>query len=229
MSSTVARRLLLLAGVVIGMLGVLAVPASANSTDLTKLAIIGDSITVGYNVPTGDGYAQLLGADPGSNVLTLAHNGASVRDVLTLYQGDLPQLSTWGATTVLVALGGNDWYEGRRTADYQTDLTYLVWQIRHQVPGARVILWHYYGFGIAQDTTQCDVWPCTPAPSTWGDYANAERQAAITNYAGYIDNSVAAPDGHPWSYYLQSDKVHPTVAGHQELYQDMKARLLACC
>ncbi|HEY2763418.1 MAG TPA: SGNH/GDSL hydrolase family protein [Pseudonocardiaceae bacterium] len=222
-------RLLTLAGAVLALLGVLAVPASANSTDVTKLAIIGDSITTGYNVPPGDGYAALLAADPGSSVLPLAHNGATVRTWLTLYQGDLDQLTTWQATTVIIALGGNDWYGERSPADYETDVTYLVWQIRSQLPNARVILWHYYPFGIGQSSTACDVWPCTPATSTWATYANAARDAAIRNYLGYIDDSASAPDGHPWSYYWGPDQVHLTIAGHQQLHDDIRARLLACC
>lgn len=223
------RRALVLLAALAAVLA-LAPAASANSTDTTRLAIIGDSMTTGYGVTPGQGYADLLEADdPGDNVLPLAHDGADVRSWLTVYQGELDQLATWQPATVLVALGGNDWDQGRKTADYQTDLTYLTWQIRSRIPTARVIYWHYYPLGVPQNVSRCDIFPCTPAASTWGDYANAMRSAAITNYAGYIDDSVSAPDGHPWSYYYGPDRVHLTAAGHQQLHLDIRNRLLACC
>lgn len=213
-------------------LAVSSVSATANaaSQDVTRVAIVGDSMTTGYGVPPGQGYADLLESDAaGDNVLPLAVNGHTVRRWLTVSLPELDQLSDWQPTTVLIALGGNDWSIGRRTADYQTDLTYLTWHIRSRVPNARVIYWHYYPIGIPQNPAVCDVWPCTPAASTWANYATAMRDAAIRNQAGYIDDSVSSPSGKPWSSFYGPDRVHLTAAGHQQLFQSIRQRLLSCC
>lgn len=227
------RALALLAALLMaaGLSAAVAPTAAAQPSDVQRVAIIGDSLTTGYGVAPGQGYADLLEADDptGDNVLPLAHDGWTVRRWMTVSLPELDQLATWQPTAVVVALGGNDWYIGRRTADYQTDLTYLAWHIRSKVPTARVIFWHYYPLGIAQDRTVCDVAPCTPAASTWANFADAMRSAAITNVTGYIDNSAKAPNGQPWSTYYLPDRVHLTATGHQLLHDDIRARLLACC
>lgn len=203
-------------------------PAVAQPSDVTRLAIVGDSLTTGYGVAAGQGYADLLEADdPGDNVLPLAHDGWTVRRWLTVSLPELQQqLAAWQPTTVLVALGGNDWYNARRPGDYTLDLTYLIWHIRQQVPAARVILWHYYPLGVPQNAGVCDVWPCNPGASTWGQYGTAMVDAAVRNVTGYIDTSVRTP---PWSSYYQPDRIHLTPAGHQALHTTIRARLLACC
>lgn len=198
--------------------------------DVQRLAIIGDSFTTGYGVDANQSYVSLLEADDlGPNILPLAHNGSTVRKWNTIYAAELDQLMSWQPDTVLIALGGNDELIGRKPSDYQVDLTYLTWQVRVRVPNARVIYWHYYPLGIPQDMTQCDVWPCTPGPSTWHDYGDAMRQSAIINYAGYIDNSVRAPSGLPWSTYYLPDHIHLNPGGHSQEHDDIRARLLACC
>lgn len=208
-----------------------AAPAAAQPSDVERVAIIGDSITTGYGVGPGQGYADLLEADqPGDNVLPVAHDGWTARRWLTASLPELrQQLDQWQPTTVLVAVGGNDWYIGRKTGDYQTDLTYLIWHLRDQVPGARVILWHYYPLGVPQDQAVCDVWPCTPTTSTWAQYGTAMRDAAVRNVTGYVDDSARAPSGQPWSAYYSADRVHLTPEGHRQLHTSIRARLLACC
>lgn len=216
-------RCLLVLAATLALLGVVAPAAEAQPADVTRLAIIGDSITTGYGVAPGQSYADLLEADdPGDNILPLAHNGATLRLWLTTYLPELTtQLDTWQPTTVLIAVGGNDWYGGRRTADWQTDLTYLIWQVRAHAPyGVRVIVWHYYPFGIGQNTTACDVWPCTPASSTWGQYNTATAQTVAANYGGYVDTSATTPE-------LQADHVHPSVLGHQQTHSLIRSRLLS--
>jgi phospholipase/lecithinase/hemolysin len=218
--------------VLVALLTTFALPTQAGAlpSDVTRLAIIGDSVATGYAVAPGTGYVDLLEAEtPGDNVLPLAHDGSTVRRWLTIYGAELDQLATWQPTTVLIALGGNDWHIGRSTADYTTDLTYLVWQVRNRVPTARVILWHYYQIGVPVDTKVCDVWPCTALASTWSAYATAMRNTAIRNMTGYIDDSVKAPSGQAWSTYYGADRTHLTTQGHQQLYNSIRARLLACC
>jgi lysophospholipase L1-like esterase len=204
--------------------------ASAQPSDVTRLAIIGDSLTTGYGLAPGLSYADLLEAEaPGDNVLPLAHDGSTTRRWLTVYGSELDQLTDWQPTAVLIALGGNDWRIGRKTSDYITDLTNLIWQIRNRLPTTRVILWHYYPIGVPVDTTVCDVWPCTPQTSTWSAYGTTMRDAAIRNMAGYIDTSGKAPSGLAWSAYYGPDRIHLTTQGHQQLYNSVRARLLACC
>lgn len=204
--------------------------ALATPADVGRVAIIGASETTGLGASPGRGYADLLEADElGDNVLPLAHNGATARLWNTTYVAELDQLIGWQPVAALVVLGGNDWYYARPTAAYSVDLTYLIWQIRARVPNARVILWHDYPIGAGPDVNACEQWPCVHQASTWAAYGTAMRDAAILNYGGYIDDSVRAPSGQPWSAYHGADKIHLTDAGHQQLHDSIKARLSACC
>jgi lysophospholipase L1-like esterase len=225
------RRVFVLLAVLLmaaGLSAATAPAASAQPSDIQRVAIIGDSFTTGYGVAAGQGYADLLEADDplADNVLPLAVNGATVRRWNTEHRTLLDQIDTWQPTTVVIALGGNDWSIGRKVGDFQNDLTYLIWTVRSKVPTARVILWHYYPLGIPVNTSVCDVWPCQSQATTWGAYANAMRDAAILNGTGYIDNSVHSP---AWSTYYLPDRTHLTAAGHQQEYADIRARLVACC
>src|SRR5262249_40553582 len=125
-------------------------PAEATTTDLDRLAIIGDSLTVGYGVAAGQGYADRLeAAAPGDNILPLAHNGATVLRWVTTYKSELDRLRAWHPSAVMVALGGNDYHIARSTAYYMRTLNLLTSEIRTRVPGVRVIFLHYYRIQVA--------------------------------------------------------------------------------
>lgn len=202
-------------------------PAEATTSDLNRLAILGDSLTTGYGVAPGQSYVDRLeAAAPGDNVLPLAHNGATVLRWLTTYKSELNQLRTWRPTTVLVALGANDYYIARSTADYAWTLKLLTAEIRSRVPGARVVFLHYYRMQITPDPRVCDV-PgyCRPAspPPTWDEYGRAMAGEAARSAAGYLD--VAGRLN--WLNYLGADLAHLTGAGHYQYYLVVRDALTA--
>lgn len=220
----------------------LAPTAAANPSDVTRVAFIGDSFEQGYGAPSGQGYLDLFEAwIPGQdNVLAVAHGGATVRDYLPAslshpagpYAADLDGIAPWGATTVVVPLGTNDWYITRPVADYQADLTELVQQIRLRAPTARVVLYHHFGGYAPTNPAACDNVPGYPPcvhqnpPGTWGAFGTAMRAVAVAQFTGYIDDSVA----YPWNpSYLFTDKLHPNTAGHDLLFRSIYNRLYACC
>jgi lysophospholipase L1-like esterase len=226
----VGVRTVLLAALALTFMTTLAPVANAQPSDVTKLAIIGDSITDGYGAAAGQGYADLLESNEvGDNVLKLAVGGATVKRWLPggPHYSMLDQITTWQPATVLVNLGTNDHYIARRPSEYQAQLGQLIAQIRARAPGARVILWHQFGGYFKPDPALCDIAPCLDQvpPAGWKAFGDAMRAAAIANYAGYIDDSVAQT----WNLWLLPDKAHPNTTGHIKLHASIRARLLACC
>jgi len=193
--------------------------------DTMRLAIIGDSITRGYGVPPGHGYAaRLAERDLPGRVLTLAHDGATVRRWLVDFRPELGQLSTWAPTTVIVALGANDWFIAREPADYTAHLVQLVGEIRARSPGVTIIHWHYYPVALTPDGRVCDIQPCSPAtpPATWHSYGTAMWNAAMATGTEYFDTA----ECRDWATCLKPDGAHLTPYGHYALYQALREQLL---
>lgn len=199
--------------------------SSARSDDLNRVAIIGDSLTTGYGVPPGAGYADWLEArTPGDNVLPVAVNGATALRWNVEYPQQLEPIRAWQPRTVLIALGGNEYFIARSPADYAQHLRELTNRVRQLAPTARIIYLHYYEIGI-RDPAVCDVAGyCRPAspPPSWFSYGVAMRDVA----AGYyIDNA----EERAWSAYLGPDRVHLTVYGHWLFAQSVANLMLRCC
>jgi lysophospholipase L1-like esterase len=206
--------------------------AAASPADVSRVAIIGDSLTRGYGVNPDESYASLLEAQaPGDNVLPLAHDGATVRTWNTVYRSELGQLAGWRPSSVLIALGGNDYYHSVSTVQYQANLTELIGTVRAAVPGVRVILWHYYRIGITPVHNLCDVDQCQSAyPSpTWDQYAAAMRNEAVAQFTGYIDNSVERPWLALYPLPGEFPHIHLSWQGHRALEQSLYPRLFNCC
>lgn len=217
--------------VLVGLLMV-AVPAVAFAIpqDIQRVAFIDDSFGTGYGASPGNGYLDLMEKyQAGDNILPVANNGATVRRYLPggPWYSQLDQLQSWGATTVVIPLGTNDWYIARPTSEYQMDLGSLIAEVRSRVPNARVILWHHFGGYATPDPTICDINPCDHAnpPESWPAFGTAMRNAAVSNNTGYIDDSVA----YSWQNYLYTDRIHPNTSGHNLLFQSINYRLYYCC
>lgn len=197
--------------------------------DTMRLGIVGDSATTGYGVPAGHGYADRLESlDLPGRVLALGHDGATVRRWLPggPHHTTLDQLDPFAPTHVVIALGGNDWYIARRTTDYTAHLVTLAGEIRERAPDAALIMWHYYGTGIAQAPQVCDIQPCNPSPApypTWHQYGAAMWSASMTAGAGYADSA----EDRNWSLVWLPDRAHLTSYGHWLLYQSIRAHLVA--
>lgn len=196
----------------------------ARSDDLNRVAIIGDSLTTGYGVPPGAGYADWIEArTPGDNVLPVAVHGATALRWLVEYPQQLEPIRAWQPRTVLIALGGNEYFIARSPADYAQHLRELTNRVRQLAPTARIIYLHYYEIGV-RDPTVCDVagycQPASPPPS-WFAYGVAMRDVA----AGYyIDNA----EERAWSAYLRPDR-HLTAYGHWLFAQSVANLMLRCC
>lgn len=206
--------------------------AEGNRVDVGRVAIVGDSLTRGYGVKPDESYPSLLEArTAGDNVLPLAHDGATVRTWLTVYRAELGQLASWKPDTVLIALGGNDYYRSRSTADYSANLTALVDAVRAKAPGTRVVLWHYYQIGPVPVSNLCDADQCDPArPSpTWQQYGIAMHSVAVRSGTDYIDNSTERQWLKEFPLPGEKPPIHLSAQGHRALEQSLLPRLNRCC
>lgn len=206
--------------------------AVASQSEVHRLAIIGDSLTTGYGVRPDQSYvARMEAREAGDNILPLAHDGATVRAWLTVYRQELVKLAAWRPSSVLIALGGNDYYRSRSTVDYAANLIELIGVVRTTVPTAQVILWHYYRIGATPVHTLCDADQCDPAsPSpTWQQYGAAMRSVATTTVAGYIDNSTERPWITEFPLPGESPHIHLSWQGHRALERSLYPRLAHCC
>lgn len=206
--------------------------ARANQADVGRIAIVGDSLTRGYGVKPAESYASRLEAQAaGDNVLPLAHDGATVRAWLTVYRSELAQLAAWKPSAVMIALGGNDYYRSRSTADYSANLTELINAVRASSPGSRVILWHYYQIGPAPVRNLCDADQCNAAfPSpTWQQYGTAMQSVAVQTASEYIDNSTERRWIQEFPLPGEKPPIHLSPQGHQVLEQSVYTRLSSCC
>lgn len=222
------RRCLVAILLIVGALLAAQNVAMAQPLDVTRTAIIGDSLTRGYGVQQSEAYATLMeNRAPGDNILPLAYDGATVKRWNTIYKNDLLQLATWRPTTVVIALGGNDYYIARSTADYKAHLETLINLVREQVPNARVILLHYYQIQIKPNPLVCDIAPCVPAypAPTWQQYGQAMYDTAVKMQAGMIDNSAYVTCK---QYPLPSEIptcVHMSYIGHQKFATNLYSML----
>lgn len=207
--------------------------AGATVADVSRVAVLGDSLTRGYGVKPAESWASIMEARAaGDNVLPIGYDGATVRTWNTVYRDQLTQLTAWRPSTVVIALGGNDYYRSVSTAQYRANLAQLIADVRAASPyGVRVILWHYYRIEAVPVRNLCDVDQCNPAyPSpTWQQYGDAMRATAIANYAGYVDNSTERNWLRDYPLPGENPRIHLSWQGHRVMEQSIYGRLLRCC
>lgn len=229
MGRVLAVTILFLAGTVSGWL--LWPAADASPSDTTRVAVIGDSITVGYGVPSGYGWVDRFeNVTPGDNINAWAVNGATTRRWLQQYLPQLDTMPAWHPNTVVIALGGNEYHMTRPVGEYADHLRQLTSYVHAKVPGARIVYLHYYRILAEFEPTGCDALPNDPVqcihanpPNTWDEYGQAMQAAAVANGARYIDVSRTRN----WTPYISADQAHPTVNGYNLLAQDIRAALNA--
>jgi lysophospholipase L1-like esterase len=232
----------LIALVALAMLAALA--GCGSEPEPGRTAIVGDSFTTGTGVAPAESYvAHLEAMDPGADVVPIARDGATVRRWILRNTELTNRLRAAWPSTVVVALGGNEFYIGRPPTMYGEQLVDLAGIIRAAVPEADLVFVHYYEIG-ARDLSACDIEPCArlgtvvhvggkPAgslggppvesgvPAPWRDYGAFMQIAAERAGARYVDLSTAAP----WKSYLGNDGIHLTPAGHRR-YADELAEVI---
>lgn len=222
------RRTAITALLLLSMLQCCSMTSAATPIDTQRVAFIGDSITTGYGVPTTQSWAYRLEArQAGDNVLPLGVNGATTRRWLQQYLPQLDQLRTWQPVTVVIALGGNEWHMTRPALEYADHLRQLIDYVHQMLPGARILLLHYYEIIAVHEPTGCDAppgdtTPCTHAqpPDSWETYGTVLRDTAQRNRAGYLDISRTRN----WAPY-QFDNAHLNAEGHRLYEMDLRAAL----
>lgn len=203
--------------------------AQAPIGDITRLAVIGDSVTTGYGVTLNQGWASRLEArQRGGNVLPLAVNGATARRWLQQYLGQLDALRSWQPRTVMIALGANEYHFARPAVEYADHIRQLTEYVRLLAPGASIVYLHYYRINAEFEPWGCDAPPGNSAgcqhanpPDTWDEYGEALRGMAAQQGAVYVDLSMTRD----WSALQSSDKAHLTVEGHRIFEHDLYAVL----
>lgn len=206
-------------------------PAQATPNDLTRLAVVGDSVTTGYGVSAAQSWASRMEARQlGDNILPIGVNGATTRRWLQVNLWRLDPLRTWRPATVMIALGGNEWHMTRPAPEYADHLRQLIGYVRQLVPGARIVLLHYYRINAGFEPTGCDAQPGDPVgcihavpPHTWDEYGQAVAQVGGLYGAGYVDVSHTRD----WSVLQLPDQAHLTAEGHRLLEADLWAALSA--
>lgn len=224
-----ARSVAMLATAVLAAVCVGASNASATPADTTRVAVIGDSITTGYGVPAGQSWASLFEARQyGDNILPLGVNGATTRRWLQQYLPQLDQMRGWQPRIVVVALGANEWHMTRPAGEYADHLRQIIGYLRQLVPGARIVLLHYYQINAEFEPNGCDAVPGDPVgcihaqpPDTWDTYGVAMRTVAQQSEVLFIDISHTRD----WSRLQLPDQAHLTVDGHRAFEQDTRAAL----
>ena len=211
-----------------GLIG-LAPSAQATPADTTRIAVIGDSITTGYGVYPWQSWAFRFEArQSGDNILPLGVNGATTRRWLQQYLPQLDQLTTWRPTTVMVALGANEYHMTRPAGEYADHLRQLAEYLHAVVPHARIVFLHYYRILAEFEPGGCDALPNDPVqcihanpPDTWDEYGTAMRLTAGNVGATYLDVSHTRY----WAPLISADQAHLTAEGHRVYELDVHAAL----
>lgn len=198
---------------------VLAGTPSARAAGTPVLVVVGDSISVPWGLPTGQGWAyttaeRRLGAQPAVRVSAIA--GRCL--VATGCGYDPPIAATWQAdvvnalprpTTVLLEAGTNDLQRlaaGWTVAQIETGFQQLVAQA--QAAGIRVIVGTITPRDQSQWTTYWWWGPQRAEINTW-------IRATFGPDVADFDTALTRPDG--WCdprYLLPSDPIHPNEWGH---------------
>lgn len=202
-----------------------AAPPSQLGLNLTRTAVIGDSLTEGIGASPGQSYAALVDtayARDGGDLRPYAVGGATALRWLEEYPSRLNGMALYRPTTVVVELGGNEYLLGRGTDVWAEHLKRLTQRIRFLAPRAQIVFLTIYdvcayGFDCAGSTSSgiCDrPGACVNEPSTppsWTQYRDTMTLTATQVGARYVDLS----DTPPPPSGITPDLVHPNDAGHR--------------
>lgn len=225
-------------------------PVQAASPDILKrLAIVGDSMTVGYGASSpSKSNTGLLDATfnaQGRDVQTFAVNGATALRWLTCptnpfqqgcsteYYGQYNKLKAYQPTAVIIALGGNEMVISRPSATYANQMVQLAQRLYAYVPPNTPFAFvrYYdvtqYGYQRPAPGTVCDLpnqcsysWPY----SSWSQYGTALNATAAAKGINVIDISDMQLNK---DTDFVSDHVHLNDKGHAIYYNKLNAVLQA--
>lgn len=177
-----------------------------------KIVFIGDSITVGANadVPSVQGYVGLIRTEnQDKNIITEGYGYASLKDYDT---ADLiTRLQSNGVNEVYIALGTNDYALNKWTniADFQTYYGQLLAAVNTALPSCQI-----YAQTPLSRTTET----ANSNGQTCGDFRTAIANACNGKaYVELVDGTTLLTTAD------LADGVHPTIAGHSILANNIKA------
>ena len=111
----------------------------AQSARQWRIAVIGDSLSVGYGIESGEAYPAVLGrllqgGGWSVAVRTFGNSGDTTADGFE----SMEEAQGWAPNLVIVAVGGNDGMRGLRTEAVEYNLRRIIAKARES--GARVLL-----------------------------------------------------------------------------------------
>lgn len=184
----------------------LAAAGASNATPGGPVLVLGDSLSAGYGLRTGEGWVALLPQRMAAEGYVRPIVNASVSgETTTGGLGRLPHLmQVHHPAVVVVELGANDALRGLPPADLSARLTRIVGIAR--AGGAQVLI------------------VGTPLPGNYGAQysaaiAEAYRTAAHTGRAPLVPSlldGVVADEAH-----FQADRLHPTAAAQPRLLDNV--------
>jgi acyl-CoA thioesterase-1 len=181
----------------------------------TKILALGDSLTAGYGLKQGEGFADQLQTAfrKMGRPVTVINGGVSGDTTagglarIDWALGDQPQV-------VIVELGANDMLRGLDPAAAKANLAAII--DKAKASGAKVLL---CGMMAQRNLGRAYV---TQFDAIYPDLA---RQEGVTLYPFFMDG-IVQPDGTADKSLLQADGLHPTEAGAARIVQRLMPVLL---
>ncbi len=175
------------------------------------VVMIGDSIMKGHGLAARDAWPALMGAQNDWRLDNLACDGAgfltvgSDSDCGETFAGLVAKAVALHPRTVIIEGSSNDFGESNSALLPETQAQLA--ELRAALPHAQII-------GLST------VWGDTAVPAQLAD-VDAQVRDAVTRVGGQFLNIGQPLSGHP--EWMQSDDVHPTVAGQRALAAAVQA------
>jgi acyl-CoA thioesterase I len=168
--------------------------ASVNAKD-AHILVLGDSLSAGYGLASGEGWVDLLGKKLDAQKIKAKVTNASISgDTTTGGVSRLPALLAKHAPThVVIELGGNDGLRGSPVAGAKANLQTMV--TLAQKSGAKVVLVGMRmppNFGAAYTTA---------FEAMYREVASATKSALVPFFLEKLGTDLK---------YFQADRIHPT-------------------
>lgn len=164
---------------------------------------IGDSLTQGrFASSYANGWTQKLLADYPSNVLCLGAPGAIVND----WAAAVTSLEALNPTRAFIMLGTNDYMTNRTLGQYQTDMAAFIALVETYCPVVLLTI-PPTGFQSLED---------------WNAWLATLGKPIVDIYDALLGTSYALD-----AAYNSGDGIHFTDAGHTQVYNTVKAAIIA--
>jgi acyl-CoA thioesterase I len=178
-----------------GSFAVLAPPAQANGSKQHHILVLGDSLSAGYGLVTGDGWVDLLEKKLAKEKFSAKVTNASISgDTTAGGVSRLPALlARHSPTHVVIELGGNDGLRGAPVASAKANLEKIV-ELSKKA-GAKVVL-----LGMRMPPNFGPVYT-TAFEAMYRDVAKTQNVALVPFLLEKLGTDLK---------YFQADRVHPT-------------------